>query len=362
MKPFANSSAPSWVVLQLNEQCNLRCRMCYQWGEGGAYLTPAPRAMLEPELAFQVVRDCLPFKPAFEFFGGEPLLYPQLHELTAMVRAGGCELSFPTNGTLLEEHAERLVACGPTRLFVSLDGPKEINDAQRGNGVFNRVTRGLARLKAEKQKRDSMFPRLGVTCVVTPLNHRHLTRLFLEELDLETLSFVSLELQSFTTDAQYQEYARLLREQFGIPTASCARAYVRDPAEFQAIDFDVLSAQLQEVRDACRKRGITFFSQPRFVDADNLRAYFDPQRKGLADLKSRCAVPWKCAEISARGEVTTCHTFNDLSVGDLHQQSLLEIWRGERLAKMRDHLRNELFPICTACCRYYIGPSSEVRT
>ncbi|MDP3008637.1 MAG: SPASM domain-containing protein [Methylococcales bacterium] len=57
--------------------------------------------------------------------------------------------------------------------------------------------------------------------------------------------------------------------------------------------------------------------------------------------------------ISERGEVSTCHSFYDLPIGNIYEQSLLTIWRGERLKQLREHLRKELFPICTACCRYY---------
>ncbi len=31
------SGGPSWLVIQLLERCNLRCNMCYEWGESGAY-------------------------------------------------------------------------------------------------------------------------------------------------------------------------------------------------------------------------------------------------------------------------------------------------------------------------------------
>lgn len=26
-------SLPKWIFLQLLENCNLRCRMCYEWGD-----------------------------------------------------------------------------------------------------------------------------------------------------------------------------------------------------------------------------------------------------------------------------------------------------------------------------------------
>lgn len=34
---FIDTSLPKWVILQLLEHCNLRCRMCYEWGENGPY-------------------------------------------------------------------------------------------------------------------------------------------------------------------------------------------------------------------------------------------------------------------------------------------------------------------------------------
>jgi len=93
------------------------------------------------------------------------MLYPGIWEAMAAIRAAGCPLAFPTNGTLLEENAERLAAEGPTRLWVSLDGPAAINDRQRGRGVFKRVMRGLEALAAAKRARASRFPEVGITYV-----------------------------------------------------------------------------------------------------------------------------------------------------------------------------------------------------
>jgi radical SAM protein with 4Fe4S-binding SPASM domain len=59
------------------------------------------------------------------------------------------------------------------------------------------------------------------------------------------------------------------------------------------------------------------------------------------------------AEISARGDVTTCHSFYDITIGNIYDRSLIDIWHGERASEVRSHLRRELFSICTACARYY---------
>src|SRR5262249_37750557 len=95
------------------------------------------------------------------------------------------------------------------------------------------------------------------------------------------------------------------------------------------------------------------YSQPKTLESGNIRNYLRGNWSAMTDKKSRCAVPWVSAEISARGDVTTCHTFYDLPIGNIYEKSLIEIWHGARLKQVQSRLRTKLFPICTACCRYY---------
>jgi len=353
VNPLQTRAIPSWIVFQLLERCNLRCTMCYEWGETGSYHERETLAELDLDLVLRTVRDCLPAKPYFEFFGGEPLLYRGIWDVIAAIREGGCELAFPTNGTLVERHAEQLVRTAPARLWLSVDGPRTINDAQRGQGVFQRLMNGLAALERTKRAANSRFPELGITFVVTPLNYRHIAEFFLEAVDLSRLAFVSIELQSYATEAQHQTYAAVAERTFGVTATPCAKAYVRDPAVFAEMDVEVLVAQMIRVRDACAHHGARFYSQPRTLEVENISCYLGAAWERMVDHRHRCGFPWAYAEISARGEVTTCHSFYDLSIGNLYEQPLPAIWQGEKAKRMRAHLRNNLFSICTACCHYY---------
>jgi radical SAM protein with 4Fe4S-binding SPASM domain len=334
--------------------------MCYEWGEAGAYHGLKQLAQLDTDVVLRTVDECLPFKPSFELFGGEPLLYQGIWDVIGVISGGGCDLAFPTNGTLLEEHAEHLVGTPPTQVWVSIDGPQEINDLQRGRGVFGRAMGGVSAVARAKRRLGRRLPELGVTYVVTPLNTDYIAQFFLEVIDLALLSSVSIELQSYTTEAQHDDYARVARDHFGVGATPCAQAYVRDPAMFAGVDPDSVSQQVARVRRASAERGVRFFSQPRSMDAANIGSYLRGDWAAMADHHSRCAVPWTYAEISARGDVNTCHSFYDIAVGNIYEQSLLEIWRGERLRHLRDYLREQLFSICTACCRYYSAPSTPV--
>jgi radical SAM protein with 4Fe4S-binding SPASM domain len=350
LRPAAGG--PSWLVIQLLERCNLRCSMCYEWGESGAYKSLTGLAELDLELLLERLEECLPGKPYVEFFGGEPLLYRGVWKLLQVLGDAGCEVAFPTNGTTLPRHADRLVSANPTRVWVSLDGPREINDAQRGAGVYDRALRGIDAIDRLKRETGNPYPELGVCFVVTPDNHHTIEEFFLG-LDLSQLGAVSIEMQSYVTAAQHRHYARVANDKFGVATTPNAAAYVRDPEVFADIDADSVAGQMRRVRDECAERGIRFFSQPYTLEDETIAAYLSADWTAMVSHHKRCAVPWMYAEISARGDVTTCHSFYDITIGNIYDRSLIDIWHGERAAQVRSHLRGELFSICTACARYY---------
>ncbi len=200
-----------------------------------------------------------------------------------MLGDAGCEVSFPTNGTTLTRHARRLVSANPTGVWVSLDGPREINDAQRGAGVYDRATRGIEAIDRLKRETGHPYPELGVTFVVTPDNHHTIQEFFLG-LDLSRLCGVSIELQSYVTAEQHRHYARVAHEKFGVTTTPSAAAYVRDPAVFANVDADAVARQMRRVQDECRQRGIRFFSQPHTLDSETIAAYLSADWTAMADL------------------------------------------------------------------------------
>lgn len=353
------SEYPRWIVLQLVEACNLRCRMCYEWGEHGTYHR-LPSARLDFEAVLRVVRDCAPGRPCFELFGGEPFLHPRIADVIALIADTGCVLGIPTNGTLLDRFRDALVGDSPIRLWLSVDGPEEINDRQRGAGTFKLAVGGLETLHAARTARGCRYPQLGVTYIVTPLSAPHVSRFFLESVELAMLDFVSIVLQNFATEAECAAYEQIVRREFAGSSAAHAWGYVEEVEHFSGIDTHHLAEQIQDVRDACRAAGVLFFSNPMTTDAANLERYFGARWNELADLRSRCAFPWMYAEVSARGDVTTCHSFYDITVGNVHDEGILDIWNGGRIRQVRNHLRHGLFPICTACCRYYNNPTSAV--
>jgi len=167
-KPRQNDSrkqaAESPVVnmaMFLTQSCNLDCVYCY--GEGGSY---GSGGNMDEQTAFRAV-DWLLRKSGKKkkihvgFFGGEPFLnFPLMRKIVDYARQRCGEedkkVAFhaTTNGTLLDAEKIEFVRDNEISVMVSIDGPKEIHDAQRpfanGRGSFDTIVANCKKLLKAK--------------------------------------------------------------------------------------------------------------------------------------------------------------------------------------------------------------------
>jgi heme d1 biosynthesis radical SAM protein NirJ len=135
------------VIWNLVRRCNLACRHCYSASTdkdfAGELSTAEITAAMADLRAFGV--------PALILSGGEPLLRPDLFEVTAEAK----RLAFPsvalsTNGTLIDEAmADRIAAAGFDYVGISVDGIGAVHDTFRGQaGAYDQALAGLRRCTA----------------------------------------------------------------------------------------------------------------------------------------------------------------------------------------------------------------------
>lgn len=345
---------PRWIILQLVERCNLRCKMCYQWGESGSYHEKEQLKILEFEVIEKIVAEIAPYKPTFALFGGEPFLHPRIFDIIRLIKDNGCFMYCNTNGTLLEALAERLLDNPVDRCWISMDGPEEVNDRQRGAGVYRKVMTGTRKLTELKRKRNLSLPELGVAYTVTPVNWMYVREFFFEHIDIDEFSGITIEMQNYLLKEDHLEYVHVLNEELGVRTAApVSMGIVQDTKIFEGIDIPALVDQLIEVRELCKSKGIKCNISPRTLLPENYENYFSGNWDELREKKSGCAFPFVQAEITARGDVVTCHSFYDFTLGNVYEKSLIDIWNGEVAENFRKHIRKKLLPICTSCCSYY---------
>jgi len=166
---------PRYVDIKLTNRCNLRCKMCGQWGEQGT-MRGASAATLREQMALPVLRQLADqvarFKPMFYLWGGEPFLYPDLIPFMAYLRSRRMLCAINTNGTFLEDAAEDLVKAGSVaNVLVSLDGPRDVHDRVRGvPGTYDKVMRGVARVLEAKRRLRATKPYLTFVTTVNKDN------------------------------------------------------------------------------------------------------------------------------------------------------------------------------------------------
>lgn len=138
------------VIWNLIRRCNLLCKHCYSIS--GDVDFPGE---LSTEEVFRVMDDLRAFKvPVLILSGGEPLLRPDIYEISARAKALGFYVGLSTNGALIDrEHALRIAEIGYDYVGISLDGIGDVHDRFRGKeGAFDASLAAVRLLREEAVK------------------------------------------------------------------------------------------------------------------------------------------------------------------------------------------------------------------
>ena len=133
--PPARSPAGPEVIWNLIRRCNLTCKHCYSISADIDF----PGELTTAEV-FTVMDDLKRFGvPVLILSGGEPLLRPDIFEISARAREMGFYVGLSTNGTLINaDNIEQIAAIGYDYVGISLDGMRETHDRFRQKaGAFD---------------------------------------------------------------------------------------------------------------------------------------------------------------------------------------------------------------------------------
>lgn len=139
------------ITLFVSNDCNLRCRYCY--ANGGDY--KMSRNLMTQDTAMDFINFCVTNFTKIRqivFFGGEPMLNINIMEFVCLkfkqLYKDGIISYMPifsiiTNGTILNSRILNFLKENISTITVSIDGPKEINDANRiytnGEGSYSKI-------------------------------------------------------------------------------------------------------------------------------------------------------------------------------------------------------------------------------
>ncbi len=174
----------SLLVKPASSLCNLNCRYCF-YHDVADKRTTASHGIMDDGVLETLVQRALSFADGhctFAFQGGEPTLaglgfYRRLVDMQRKYNAKGVQIhnAIQTNGMAIDAEWARFLAMHHFLTGVSLDGPREIHDANRmdatGRGSFDRVMTGISHLKAAGAE-------FNILSVVTGWSARHANKIY----------------------------------------------------------------------------------------------------------------------------------------------------------------------------------------
>lgn len=166
---------PPFLIASITSKCNLHCAGCYSRCNH-ATVDTEPVKQLTDEEWFGIFEEADDLGISFILLaGGEPMLRRGVIEAAGKKK----NILFPifTNGTFMDERYYDLFDKSRNLIpIMSIEGRREVTDARRGDGIYDRLIRNMDEL----QKRGLIF---GASVTVTTENMNEVTsEAFLNEL------------------------------------------------------------------------------------------------------------------------------------------------------------------------------------
>lgn len=338
---------PEAITFFLTRMCNLRCKMCGQWGDSGAAKTHEQNT-LSSRLSFEEIKKVLDevskFRPNITLFGGEPLVHPEAMDIMRYIKAKGLHCLIITNGIMLGEFARGIVDMGIDELNVSIDGEKELHDSIRGMpGAFDKITSGIDAVNMYKHQSLKGRPLVNIQCTINRYNYERLEEMLAVagRLEADSLTFHNLIfLNQKAVEAQKKIDAVL----------NCStrdwEGFVFEPG----IEPRKLSQNLKAILRKKREFSIDYF--PDFSEGA-LKDYYNNPDYLPSEYASRCLSPWVCGYIFPDGQVKPCLN-SSYSFGNIKGDEFLKAWNSPKALEFRRLLKkNKTFPACARCTELY---------
>src|SRR3990172_1381267 len=138
---LARNPPPPVVIWNLIRRCNLACKHCYSISADHDF----PGELTTAEV-FSVMDDLKQFRvPVLILSGGEPLLRPDIFEISRRAKGMGFYVGLSSNGTLIDRaNIDTIAEAGYDYVGISLDGIGATHDAfRRKAGAFDASLAGV---------------------------------------------------------------------------------------------------------------------------------------------------------------------------------------------------------------------------
>jgi radical SAM protein with 4Fe4S-binding SPASM domain len=321
---------PVCLYLETTNRCNLLCTTCPRTFEA-----LEPPADMSWDLFTRIV-DQFPRIARVVLHGvGEPMMVRALPRMVRYLKDRGTYVLFNTNGTLLTARkGGELIAAGLDELRVSLDAAEPEAFLQvRGRPWFQRILRNVSAFRALQRELAAETPRVSLWLTGLKETVGQLNDFILLAHDCD---IAEVYLQRLVYFPEGQGLARAESALFAAADSEAGREERRLVAEAEAL---------------ARRLGIRFNASGATDPAASITPQSEPRPWSL------CRRPWSLMYVTAQGRVLPCcvapfslRGYDSFTLGDATQESLRQIWNGERYqAFRRALLSDDPSPACAGC-------------
>ncbi len=291
---------PTQVQLEITNRCNFDCVMCQRKDLGVVF-----RDM--PFDLYRTIIDRLPEAVRLVALTGwgEPTMHPDLVEMIRYARDRGKRVTVTTNGVLLRgDLAERILDSGITAMTFSIDS-----------------------LEEEDQTLVHWEPAAVIRNVLDFVGK-------IRDRQLKIGTGVNATLHAGRAEEVYK-IIRFAAEHH-IDQVSVLRLDLRYQKKLQRYTWQ----EEQEIFRAAHRLG-----RELSVGVQTVQSYHGRGGRFLSLLNRRCPKPFDYVYINWKGGITPCCSLPTLSLHNILEENLQEIWRGPRFS----HFRRNQRKICGTC-------------
>ena len=325
---YVTAPTPKILWIELTSKCPFDCIFCTRKVRFGA----------GRNLDFEVYKKLIAELDSPDFIGlnysGESIYYPRLLEAIQLAGSTGASTELVTAFSTISEPLLRgIVESGLDRLAISLHtmDPDQYRNIYRF-GSLDLLKRRIDAFLKMRAARGFQKPRLDFCFVAMNENLDQLRSVAeyakevgVPEIFVHPIIGRHLIPQDFSTELS----ANQLRDGFK----------------------EKIRSKIASVRDAYPDLPVTVLNPDVELNPKLNRApgYYAPSLPRFARIYSCDQTPFESVHILASGNVVVCEVHDEVSLGNLHEHSLHEIWLGERYREFRRKYVTNPPPECRSC-------------
>jgi len=341
---------PATIAFVITSKCNLRCKMCFQYGEsaqkkrikGNALLgNPKELTFAQLQTIIKKINKYYPLdqRPNFFITGGEPFARKDMANIIQYSAQQGNKVTVNTNLSMIDRKTIRKLAEIENFIpLVSLDGPETIHDKIREvKGTYKKVMENIKFFSIQGKSID-------ICTTITKYNVDHLFELYKSLKGLKV--FLYLKHVAWMPYQYVELQKKLSKKYFNVDLD----VYLPETVSVPTDKIKALKHQMAKIRKKKNKYKVMFqeIARPKGTSLFEHHCTFNCKQKNKV-----CYSPE--VNILPDGNISFCNGAA-YGLGPIYANALKdelpEILRKKRsLEKIFNKLlkKGELFPVCVKC-------------